>query len=152
MKEARYKEYNIIISDSTLYKILPPQLNNMTSQYKAMCGCECCISSKSMHLSLLKWIDRPIKHINDRIHNAKIRRSSELSSRLFETYKMLYDLMDVIFKIMLQIWLRQKCFPVSHNIMGYHTGNVYYAVVRNSPVFVYLVRRQINMQQKRGQQ
>ena len=35
-KEAKYDDNNIIISDSTLQNILPPQLNNMTSQYKVM--------------------------------------------------------------------------------------------------------------------
>ena len=58
LKEARYSENNSIISDSTIRNILPPQLNKMTSRYKVMCGCECCISTKSMHLSLLVWRNR----------------------------------------------------------------------------------------------
>ena len=33
-------ENNIIISDSTLRYIIPPQLNNMYAGYKVMCGCE----------------------------------------------------------------------------------------------------------------
>ena len=53
LKEAREKDNYIIISDSTLQNILPPQLKSMTSEYKVMCGCECCISDKIMHLSLL---------------------------------------------------------------------------------------------------
>ena len=40
-----------------------------------------------MHSSLLKWCDRRLKHLKDRSHNAKIRRSGEISSRIFETYK-----------------------------------------------------------------
>ena len=40
IKEARYSGNNIIISDSTLHKILPPQLNSMNYRYKVMCGCE----------------------------------------------------------------------------------------------------------------
>ena len=55
LKQAMHAYNNIIISDSTLYYILPPQLKNMTSQYKVMCGCECCISAKRMHPSLLSW-------------------------------------------------------------------------------------------------
>ena len=51
LKEARYKEDNIILSDSTLRNILPPKLNNMNSQYKVICGCECCIYAKSIFLS-----------------------------------------------------------------------------------------------------
>ena len=52
-----------------------------------MCGCECCISSKLVHLSLLTWRDFHIKHLKDISHNGQNRRSSELSSRLFGTYK-----------------------------------------------------------------
>ena len=59
--------------------------------------------------------------------------------------------MDVIFTILLQIWLWQQCVPVPHKIMGYRIVNVYYAVVRNSPLLVYLIRIQIKMQQTRVQ-
>ena len=86
-KDEMDAEDNIIISDSTLHNILPPQLNNMTDQYKVTCGCECCISAKIMRSSLLKWRDLRFKQLKDRSHNAQNRRSGELSSRLFETYK-----------------------------------------------------------------
>ena len=49
LKEARYEDDNIIINDSTLQHILPPQLKDMTSLYKVMCGCECCISPKIIY-------------------------------------------------------------------------------------------------------
>ena len=52
-----------------------------------MCGCECCVSAKNMHSYLLTWRDYNLKHLKDRIQNAQNRRSGELSSRLFETYK-----------------------------------------------------------------
>ena len=44
IKEARDSENNIIISDSTLQSI-----QKMLARYKVMCGCECCISSKSIN-------------------------------------------------------------------------------------------------------
>ena len=47
--EAIDSDNNIIISYSTLGNILPHQLKKMTDQYKVICGCECCISEKSMH-------------------------------------------------------------------------------------------------------
>ena len=31
--------------------------NKKSSRYKVMCGCECCISEKSIHSSLLSWRD-----------------------------------------------------------------------------------------------
>ena len=53
LKDARDEDGNIIISYSTLRSLLPPQLKQMSVQYKVMCGCECCMSDKSIHSSLL---------------------------------------------------------------------------------------------------
>ena len=49
LKDARYEDYNIIISDSTLSSLLPPKLKQISARYKVMCGCECCIYAKSIH-------------------------------------------------------------------------------------------------------
>ena len=57
IKDARDADNTIIISDYTLLSIITTQLNNMFSQYKVMCGFECCISAKSMHSSLPSWSD-----------------------------------------------------------------------------------------------
>ena len=53
IREARDSDNNIIIIDSTLQSILPPQINKMSARNKFMCSCECCISDKSIHSSLL---------------------------------------------------------------------------------------------------
>ena len=58
LKDARDKDGKIIIIDSTLRSLLPPQLKQMSARYKVMCGCECCIYDKSIHSSLLSWRDR----------------------------------------------------------------------------------------------
>ena len=50
LKEARDEDDNIIIRNSTLRSLLPPQLKQMFPRYKVMCGCECFIPSKSIHL------------------------------------------------------------------------------------------------------
>ena len=52
LKETRDEDDNIIISDSTLRSLFPPQLKK-SSRYKVMCGCECCISAKIMHSSFM---------------------------------------------------------------------------------------------------
>ena len=49
LKDARNEDVKIIISDSTLRSFLPPQFKKMSARYKIMCGCECCISAKSIH-------------------------------------------------------------------------------------------------------
>ena len=53
LKELRDEDDNIIISDSTLRSLLPPQFKKMSSIYKVMCGCQCCIFAKSIHSSLI---------------------------------------------------------------------------------------------------
>ena len=46
LKYSRDKDDNIIISDFTLHWMLPPELKQMSSQYKVMCCCECSIYEK----------------------------------------------------------------------------------------------------------
>ena len=62
LKDARYEDGNIIISENTLRSLLPPQLKQMSERYKVMCGCECCISTKIIHSSLLYWHDKYLKN------------------------------------------------------------------------------------------
>ena len=62
LKDARDEDGKIINSDSTLRSLLPPQLKTMSERYKIMCGCECCISAKSIHSSLLSWRDVYLKN------------------------------------------------------------------------------------------
>ena len=58
MKDARDEDGKIIISDSTLRSLLPPQLKQMSARYKVMCGCECCIYDQSNYALLISWRDR----------------------------------------------------------------------------------------------
>ena len=53
IKDTRDEDGNIIISDSTLRSLLLPQLKQISARYKIIYGCECYISSKSIHSSLL---------------------------------------------------------------------------------------------------
>ena len=62
LKDARYEDGKIIINDSTLSSLLPPQFKKMSARYKIMCGCECCISDEIIHSSLLSWRDRYLKN------------------------------------------------------------------------------------------
>ena len=65
LKEVRDADNNIIVDDSTFHDILPHQIKNITSIYKLICGCECCISAKIMHSLLLSWCERYLKNIKD---------------------------------------------------------------------------------------
>ena len=64
LKYARDEENNIIISDSTLRSLLPPQLKQIFARYKVMWGCECYIYAKIIHSSLLSWRDRYLNNSN----------------------------------------------------------------------------------------
>ena len=77
LKEAMDEENNIIISDSKLRKLLLQQLKQMTEQYKVVCGCECCISAKSIHPSLLSLRDWYLKKLKDQNFNNENIRSGE---------------------------------------------------------------------------
>ena len=52
IKDDNDEDDNIIISDSTFSSMLPPQFKKLSARYKVMFGCECCISAKSIHLSI----------------------------------------------------------------------------------------------------
>ena len=71
LKDARDEDDNIIIRYFTLCSLLPPQLKQMYACYKVMCGCECCISTKSIHSSLLPWHDRYLKNSKTRFKMLK---------------------------------------------------------------------------------
>ena len=104
LKDSIDKENNIIISDSILRNILPPQLKNMTSRYKIMFGCKYCMSDKSMHLLFLSWCERFLKKLKDQRYNAQNRRSSEISNIVYVTYKIIFcHVVNICFKLH-QIW------------------------------------------------
>ena len=61
LKDAKDEDDNIIISNYTLRSLFPPQLKQISAQYKVMCGCEYFISAKIIHSSLISWRDRYLK-------------------------------------------------------------------------------------------
>ena len=125
MKEASYKENNMIVIDSTLVNILPPQLKNMTSLYKVMCGCGCCISSKRTHSSFLPWYEYFLKKLKDQICNVQNRSSGEMEHCLFEIYKIMPCHMEIIcFKQHLTFqW--QQCVHIHNKTTHYHIVDVF---------------------------
>ena len=51
-----------------------------------MCGCECCISAKIIHFSLLSWRYRYLKNLKDQSQNSQNRSSGEKENIIYETY------------------------------------------------------------------
>ena len=59
----------------------------MSARYKIMCGCEYCISAKSIHSSFLSWSNRYLKKLKDKSQNAQSRSSVEKAHHIYTTYK-----------------------------------------------------------------
>ena len=59
----------------------------VSTRYKVMCGCECCIYYKNMHLYFLTWYDRNLKQLKDWSKNSQNRSYGKIASIIFETYK-----------------------------------------------------------------
>ena len=59
----------------------------MSAQYKVMCGCECCISAKSIHVLLLSWRDTYLK--NSKIKDKMLKTEGLEKKKIFiyKTYK-----------------------------------------------------------------
>ena len=53
LNDTRDEDGKIIISDSTFRSLFLPQFKQMSAHYKIVCGCECCISAKSIQSSFL---------------------------------------------------------------------------------------------------
>ena len=87
IKDSRDEDGKIIINNSTLRSLLPPKLKQMSARYNIMCGCECCISAKSIHSSLLSCRDRYLKKLKDQSQNAQSRRSGEKAHHIYTTNK-----------------------------------------------------------------
>ena len=128
------KNGNIIISDTKLRNILPPKVKNTTYRYKVMCGCECCITAKSLHSYLLTWNGRHMKHLKEKSKTRKTGGLENYQVVSMKHIKMQWNCMADTFIVLLYIWLWQKCVLASQKIMDYHTGNLYYDVVRNDQV------------------
>ena len=62
---------DVIISDTMLRSLAPPQLRPMIDNHKIMCGCAICNTSKYMQESLNAWRRKKLKN-----HERKSREST----------------------------------------------------------------------------
>ena len=68
----RHAETNdVIISETMLRSIAPPQLRPMTDNPKMMCGCAICKTSKYMQESLNEWRRKQLKIMKDKAKNSR---------------------------------------------------------------------------------
>ena len=69
-----------------MFTIATP-IKKVSSRYKVMCGCECCISYKLMHSSLISWHDHYLKKTKDIIQNYQTGGLGKKQIHIYETYK-----------------------------------------------------------------
>ena len=85
---ARHAKTNdVIISDTMLRSLAPPQLRPMTDNHKMMCGCAICNTSKYMQESLNAWQQKQLKIMKDKAENSREREKGELT----QSYKSYAD-------------------------------------------------------------
>ena len=124
----------------------------MSARYKVLRGCECCISDKSIHSSLLSWRDRYLK--NSRI-KAKILKSEGLVIKhitYIQHIKIQWFHMEVIFMPKHLIWKIQQCAHILILIMQFHTVNVYCGAVPTVLVSIFLTKKELKNMTKQNPQ
>ena len=61
----------VIIIDTMLHYLAPPQLCPMTDHQKIKCGCAICNTSKYFHESLNVWRRKQLKIMRDKADNSR---------------------------------------------------------------------------------
>ena len=88
LPEAVDRQGRIIVSDTKLRAILPPELRRATKQHKQMCGCETCYTIKWLHSSLVCFRSRIVATLGKEIKNDELdtEEKNKLTNKL-DTYK-----------------------------------------------------------------
>ena len=70
---------DVIISDTMLRSLAPPQLRPMIDNHKMMCGCAICNTSKYRQEYLNAWRRKQLKIMKDKTENSRGRGKDELT-------------------------------------------------------------------------
>ena len=130
------------LANMWLWKSLP-QLKNMTSWYKVVCGCEWFISTKIMHWSLLSQRRSYLKNLNIKVVMQKIEGLMKFPIKFLRHIKIMSCHMVSIYSKQYMIWIWKKCVHINHQNMHYHIWNVFCVVVNNVHVFISQVQNNI---------
>ena len=77
---ARHADTNdVIISDTMICSLAPPQLIPMTDHHKMVCGCAICNTSKYFQELLNSWQRKQLKIMKDKADNLRGRGKDELT-------------------------------------------------------------------------
>ena len=70
---------DVIISDTTICSLVPPQLRPMKENHKMMCGCAICNTSKYFQGSLNAWRRKKLKIMKDKADDSRGSKEDELT-------------------------------------------------------------------------
>jgi hypothetical protein len=87
LADARDASGNVIISDTSLRRLLPKQLRVASESHKQLCGCEICLTARSHQLSLNAWRQRYVKKLKDNadiIEDDSLKRSALLRCQYYK--------------------------------------------------------------------
>ena len=113
-----------------------------------MCGFECCISSKSIHSSLLSWCDRYLKNATIKSKMLKAEVLVRKHIIYIQHKKIQWCHMGVIFMSQHQICQMLQCAHILILSMHCHTGNVYCGAVLTVLVSIFLTKKQLKKRTK----
>ena len=68
---------DVIISDTMIRSLAPPQLHPMTDNQKMICGCAICNTSKYMQEYLNAWRRKQLKFMKEKADNSRGRGKDE---------------------------------------------------------------------------
>jgi hypothetical protein len=88
----------IIISDSTLRKLLPHELRPATETHKQLCGCELCNTATSLQKTLNAFRLRSLKQMRESVSRAVLPRQRLASLRRSQEYRRLVANADMTLK------------------------------------------------------
>ena len=108
-----------------------------------MCGCECFISIKIIHSSLLSWRDWYLKILQDKPKMLKKEGLVKNHIVYMKHIEIHWYHIDFIFMPKHQIWQRLPCVHIFSLIVHFHTGNMYFDAVLTVQVSIFLTKKQI---------
>eukprot|EP00978_Attheya_sp_CCMP212_P013623 scaffold34204_cov39-Attheya_sp.AAC.6 len=129
LQGARHHESNdVIISDTMMRSLVPPELRPMTDRHKIMCGCTICNTSKYLQTSLNAWRCKHMKHMEVQANASRSRAKATLQLSLyFQTTNLFISV------VKLQLIL---CFVPQPLNATYPIGDVFYACAHHVPLLI----------------
>ena len=85
--EGFFHNGRFVITDTSLRRLLPPNIRRATERHKQMCGCEACLSIRMLHDTLKAFRSRMTKKIEKEAREESDQAKKEEKQKKHQTYK-----------------------------------------------------------------